>query len=212
MLRWLFLLLLLANALVFFWYAQQRAAQREPQVAPAIGELRLLSELDGGEILPARERVCLGFAPLARQADAERLIRLLADQPVTARAIRLPAAIIGYRLTLPLPADTAARVALLDDLARQGWVPESRGGLLSFGTFSDLAELERVRAELPPALGLRTELRAIRATSAPWEVRVEHLSGYEISNEINKLILASWPGIKIEKKPCEGVASPQIDQ
>jgi len=45
MLRWVFLLLLLANALVFFWYAQQHKAQVQYQVPSQPSELDLLHEL-----------------------------------------------------------------------------------------------------------------------------------------------------------------------
>ncbi len=211
MLRWLFLLLLLANALLFFWYAQQQAARAEPE-AVNVGSLRLLSELNGDEVLPARERVCLSYRPLSDEYDARRLLRLLADEPVSAEAVELEPAIAGYRLTLPLPAEAAARIELLDELARQGWVPESRGAQLSFGSFADMAALQEVRAALPQPLRGRTQVAPVRAEKALWAVRVKHLSGYEISSEINQLIKTSWPGINIEKNPCEGVASPEVDQ
>lgn len=210
-LRWLFLLLLLANALLFFWYAQRQAVER-PRSSASVGDLRLLSELSGDEVLPARERVCLTYGPLSSRTEAQRLIELLRNEPVTAEAAGLPPAIIGYRLILPLPADTAARIRLLDDLARQGWVPESRGGQLSFGTFSDPRVLQQTRGTLPQTIRSRTEVVPVRAANGVWQVYVKHLSGYEISNEINQLVQSSWPGIKIEKNPCEGVATPRSDQ
>jgi len=211
MLRWLFLLLLLANALLFFWYAQQQPSGQET-TASNQGNLRLLSELPHDEILPARERECLSYGPVPSQSDAQRLIALLADEPVSATAMPLPPAIVGYRLTLPLPADAAARIELLDELARQGWVPETRGGRLSLGTFADLEALQRVRDTLSPALAERTEAVPNQASNGAWEVRVQHLSGYKIPNKINQLIRSSWSDIKIEKKPCKGVARPRSDQ
>lgn len=211
MLRWLFLLLLLANALLFFWYAQQQRVEQEVNVS-RVGNLRLLSELGADEVLPARERVCLSYGPVSSARDAQRLLSLLADEPVSAQAVALPPAIVGYRLTLPLPADNAARIELLDALARQGWVPETRGGRLSLGTFADPVALQAVRNELSAVLRARTEVVPVRAPESLFEIRVEHLSGYEISNKINQLIQSSWPEIKIEKNPCKGVASPRSDQ
>ncbi|MBV1787912.1 hypothetical protein KQ940_07565 [Marinobacterium sp. D7] len=213
MLRWLFLLLLLANTLLFFWYAQQRAAEHKPAVAASKGVgLRLLSELPPNEVLPARERVCLSYAPLSSRYEAQRLVSVLSSEPVSAEAVQLPPAITGWRLVLPLPADAAQRIELLDSLAREGWVPESRGGLLSFGRFSDQSALQGARSRLPAALRERVRVEEILADEALWQVRVKHLAGYEISSEINRLVAASWPGIKIEKNDCEGVASPQGDQ
>ncbi|GGC09778.1 hypothetical protein GCM10011352_40360 [Marinobacterium zhoushanense] len=213
MLRWLFLLLLLANALLFFWYAQQRAAEPEVKVSTSGGAgLRLLSELPANEVLPARERVCLSYAPLSSQYEAQRLESVLASEPVSTETVRLPAVVIGWRLVLPLPADAAQRIELLDALAREGWVPESRGGLLSFGRFPDLVSLNGVRNRLPPDLRERVQAEEIVADEAFWQVRVKHLAGYEISSEINQLVAASWPGIKIEKNDCEGVATPKGDQ
>jgi len=213
MLRWLFLLLLLANTLLFFWYAQQHAAA--PEFAEPVAEgagLRLLSELPADEVLPARARVCLSYAPLSSQYEAQRLASVLASEPVSTSVLPLPAAVTGWRLVLPLPADAGRRIELLDGLAREGWVPESRGGTLSFGRFSDPVALKKARGGLSPALRERTRVEEILADETLWEVRVKYLAGYEISSEINRLVAASWPGIKIEKNGCEGVASPQVDQ
>lgn len=210
MLRWIFLLLLLANTLLFFWYAQQHARMPDTGAAPireGVG-LRLLSELSSDEVLPARERVCLDYGPLNSRYEAQRLVSVLSSEPVSAEAKPLPPQVVGWRLVLPLPADAARRIALLDNLAKEGWVPESRGAMLSFGRFEDPAALNRARETLPQSLRDSARSEPITAAESAWEVRVKHLSGYEISSEINQLVLASWPGIKIEKNGCEGVATP----
>ncbi|SEG77677.1 hypothetical protein [Marinobacterium lutimaris] len=212
--RWFFLLLLLANALLFFWYAQRQAAA--PVAADnadvAVGDLRLLNELDAGDRLPARERVCFDYTSLSSESEAQRLLRMLEPEPVTAQASPLPAEVVGWRLVLPLPADSARRIALLDELAQQGWVPESRGANLSFGSFDNRAALDAVRQQLPADIGARTRVLEQTAERGRWEVRVSHLAGYEISSEIKQLVLRTWPGIKVEKNGCEGVASPRSDK
>lgn len=212
--RWFFLLLLLANALLFFWYAQRQAAA--PVAAEnedvAVGELRLLSELPAREKLPARERICFSYAPLNSETEARRLVRMLEAEPVTAEPEPLPAEVIGWRLVLPLPADSARRIALLDELAQQGWVPESRGSILSFGNFDNRQALEALRQQLPAAIASRTQVQEQAAERGRWQVRVRHLAGYEISSEIKQLVSRSWPGIKVEKNGCEGVASPRGDK
>ncbi|WP_432696874.1 hypothetical protein ACQUQP_00500 [Marinobacterium sp. YM272] len=212
--RWFFLLLLLANALLFFWYAQRQAAA--PRVVDnarvEVGDLRLLSELPAGERLPARARVCFSYQPLNSAADAQRLVAMLESEPVSASAARLPAEVVGWRLDLPLPADPARRIALLDALAREGWVPESRGASLSLGRFDSVEALDAFRALLPEAIAERATRAEISAESGRWAVRVEHLAGYKISSEIKQLVARSWPGIKVEKNACEGVASPRGDQ
>lgn len=212
MLRWLFLLLLLCNALLFFWFAQRHAALTEPVAwPPPLGELRLLSELPPGTVLPARARVCQRYQPLATAWDAERLVRLLMQQSVSAQARPMPDVVIGYRLALPLPADAARRIALLDQLALAGWVPESRGSQLSFGLAQTETEAQALRDSLPAELRELVGVVEERQPDGRYEVQVVHLAGYEISNEINRLIENSWPGIKIEKNPCQGVASPEVD-
>ncbi len=212
--RWFFLLLLLANALLFFWYAQRQAAA--PAAAEnkdvAVGELRLLAELPAQERLPARERVCFSYAPLNSRSEAQRLVGMLESEPVTAEPEPLPAEVTGWRLVLPLPADSARRIALLDELAQEGWVPESRGSNLSLGSFDDRAALEDLRRQLPAAIAARTEVLEQTSSRGRWEVRIKHLAGYEISSEIKQLVARSWPGIKVEKNGCEGVASPGGDQ
>lgn len=212
--RWFFLLLLLANALLFFWYAQRQAAA--PVAAEnadvAVGELRMLSELSSQERLPARERICFSYAPLNSEAEANRLVGMLESEPVTAEAEPLPAEVVSWQLVLPLPADTPRRIALLDELAREGWVPESRGSSLSFGSFNSRSKLDELRQQLPQAIADRTEVLEQMSNRGRWEVRVKHLAGYEISSEIKQLVSRSWPGIKVEKNGCEGVASPRGDQ
>ncbi|WP_027855577.1 hypothetical protein [Marinobacterium litorale] len=201
MMRWLFLMLLLANALLFLWYAQQQV-EPAPEHTSEHSEIRLLKELPVDAVLPARERICLSYQPLADRYDAERLATLLKDEPVSAEVAPLPPAVIGYRLTLPLPATADARIQLLDRLAEGGWVPETRGGALSFGTFNDREALERVRGELPRPLQVQTRVQPVEAQDGTWEVRVKHLSGYKISSEIKQVIENGWPEIKVKKNAC----------
>ncbi len=214
MLRWAFLLLLLADALLFFWYAQQRLTYvpAEQVERAGVARIRLLSELSPGERLPARERVCLRYAPLSTAYEAERLVQLLMQHSVSASARPLPEQVVGYHLQLPLPADSVRRIAVLDKLAEQGWVPESRGGQLSFAADTSREAVERVRDGLPEELRVSILIVEEKQQDGRYEVAATHLVGYEISNEINQLIENSWPGIKIEKNTCEGVATPQGDQ
>lgn len=213
MLRWTFLLLLLANALLFFWFAQQHVAPAPVEMrSPGVARLKLLSELGPGEVLPARQRVCLVYAPLSSQAEAQSLVQLLDREQVSAEAVALPPQAEGYRLSLSLPADSDRRVKMLDELAAAGWVPESHGSEMLFGHYASRETAQAAHDSLPDELKAHVSLAPEFGSETRYEVHVSHLVGYEISSEINGLIESSWPGVKIEKKPCEGVASPRGDQ
>ena len=213
MLRWVLLLALLANALLFFWYAQSyRFADdgRRADINPEM--LRTPAELAPGEALEARPRECGFYQPLATETEASRLVDLLKRYSIQAEYRALPPERVGWRLELPLPADSAARIRILDELALQGWVPESREGALVLGSYEQQAELRAVQQSLPNSLAERTRIREIEASSGTYEVSLSYLQGFEISTEIKQLIASGWPGVEFQKNRCEGVASTGVDQ
>lgn len=209
MLRWIFLLIVLANALLFFWYAQTyhfSRAETPKDFKPSV--LRLPSELNPGEVLESRERECAVYSPLASEYEASRLASVLEQQGYAVDFGLMPEVADGVRLEIPLPADAQSRIRLLDDLARVGWVPESRDGVLVLGNYADEAALAKVRSSLPDNISKRARGREVMRQSGDFEVRTSYLAGYEIGSEIKQLISQSWPGVKFEKNPCEGVATP----
>lgn len=213
MLRWVFLLILLANSLLFFWYAQKyyfTESKSQPDFKPRV--LRLPSELQPGETLQARPRECAIFLPLASEYEASRLAELLAERGFATEFRAMPPIEDGVRVEYPLPADADARIRVLDDLARAGWVPETRDGALVLGSYKSESLAKESLSTLPKAVVDKARIKPVMRASGDFEVHTSYLIGYEISNEIKQLISDSWPGVKFEKNLCERVASPRVDQ
>lgn len=213
MLRWGVLFLLLANALLLFWYAQQ-SQPVNPETEMAVGPgLVLLSELNGtSRSLQRRDRGCVVYSPLDNANEARRLAKRLEGDGITTRISTLPDEVAGYQLRLPLPADSSARVEMLDMLAKLGWLPQMVGGRLVLGTYRSEAEVDAARDRFPSVLRPRLQVVRKMQASDRYQVEVVYLIGYEIPKEINRVVRNSWPGIKIEKNVCEGVATPHNDQ
>lgn len=213
MLRWLFLIVLLANSLLFFWYAQKyhfTPTSSQPDFKPAA--LRMPNELGANEILEPRPKECARFSPLSSDYEAARLAELLEQNGFVAEINALPPVEDGVSLDLPLPADAESRIRILDELARVGWVPESRDGALVLGRYPDADAAKALQASLPQDISARTRIKSVMRATGDYSVETTYLIGYEISSEIKQLISNSWPGIIFEKNLCEGVATPQVDQ
>jgi hypothetical protein len=158
MLRWLVLLVLLGNALLFLWYAQEYRftdTLRQSDIRPAA--IRLPDELGESESLLMRPRECGYFQPLETDYEAERLLAQLEEYDVDLAYEKIPPIALGWRVELPLPADADRRVALLDQLASLGWVPESRDGALVMGVYPDDAAVNELYLQFPE--DLRNKLR-----------------------------------------------------
>lgn len=213
MLRWLVLLVLLGNALLFLWYAQAyRFADtvRQPDIRPAA--LRLPSELDAGEQLELRPRACGYFQPLESDYEAERLLIQLEAYGVDLAYEKIPPVAQGWKVELPLPADAERRVVLLDQLASLGWVPESRDGALVMGVYPDDAAVDELRKQFPEDLQSKLRKKVNTIQSDAFRVAVSYLQGFEFDQELIEMVATQWPGAQFEKKPCEGVATLKPDQ
>ena len=213
MLRWLVLLVLLGNALLFLWYAQEyRFADtlRQSDIRPAA--LRLPDELGEGESLLMRPRECGYFQPLETDYEAERLLAQLEGYGVDLAYEKIPPVAQGWRVELPLPADTDRRVVLLDQLASLGWVPESRDGALVMGIYPDDAAINEQFMPFPDALQTKLRKKINYTQIDAYRVAVSYLQGFEFDQELIKSVAAQWPGTQFEKKPCEGVATLKSDQ
>lgn len=215
MLRWLALLLLLLDALVLLWYAQQRPPAQPTPASEQISRLRLLHELGGGETLPLRARECFLIGPFASSTEAETAQRWLLQRGFDSVAEPAPPALLGYHLRLPRPAEPEARLALLDRLALAGWVPQTRDGDFVLGPFLGEQARQQARAEqqaIAEVLSLPLQLEPLHDTTPRLQLRVTAAEGADNAGRLQALAGAGWPGIKIEKKSCEGVAHPESDQ
>lgn len=213
MLRWLVLLVLLGNALLFLWYAQEyRFADtvRQPDIRPAA--VRLPTELGEGEQLVMRPRECGFFQPLESDYEAERLLATLEGYGMDLAYETIPPVAQGWRVELPLPADADRRVELLDQLAMLGWVPESRDGALVMGVYPDDAAVESMFMAFPDELRSKLRKKINFYQSDAFRVTVSYLQGFEFDQELIEMVATQWPGTQFEKKPCEGVATLKSDQ
>jgi hypothetical protein len=213
MLRWLVLLVLLGNALLFLWYAQEYRftdTLRQSDIRPAA--IRLPDELGEGESLLMRPRECGYFQPLETGYEAERLLAQLEEYGVDLAYEKIPPIALGWRVELPLPADADRRVALLDQLASLGWVPESRDGALVMGVYPDDAAVNELYLQFPDDLRNKLRKKTNYIQSDAFRVAVSYLQGFEFDQELIKSVATQWPGAQFEKKPCEGVATLKSDQ
>jgi hypothetical protein len=214
MLRWILLLTLLVNSLLFLWYAQQYRfadAIRQPDIRPA-GQ-KLLTELTESEKPQLRPRECATFTGLETEYEAESLANFLIEAQIDdVLQHQSKPKQIGLRVEMPLPADSTARVALLDELAKLGWLPESRDGALVFGQFSDELASESFAKEFPAELKSRLRFKPAFSEVATYQVDFSYLQGFEIDQKILNLLVERWPIAEFEKNHCEGVASGKLDQ
>lgn len=217
MLRWLLLVLLLCNALLFLWYAQREQAisadssSRQEQVAG----LRLLHELAAGESARPLQTECYQLGVFATPNEAEQAAGRLAPVVIDVAQTPAPDEVAGYQLAVEIPSEAGAQRELLDRLALAGWVPQTRQGRFLLGPFMG----ERARADavveqraLSEGLGLNSELQPIMQPGTGVLLEIEVPAGTEIGQASRQLLLRGWPGIKIEKKSCSGLAQPQSDQ
>lgn len=213
MLRWLILLVLLANSLLFLWYAQQyrfSEAIRQPDIRPS--KLRLASELGEGQALKLRAKLCVKFYPLTAYDESQRLVDFLRPYQIDASVEKEPPQVIGQGVFVPMPADNLSRVTLLDELALLGWVPEVREGSLFLGVYENQLEIDSLLTQLSTSLASRIRVKPHLSENELYSVVFSHLQGFEIDQELIDLVAKSWPGVGIEKKRCLGVATHKIDQ
>jgi len=214
MLRWLLLLLLLCNALLFLWYAQRQAIPpaESPGADARVTKLRLLHELPAGKRIDSGQRECYQLGIFSSEREAEQAIQRLKGMVSSVEWLSAPAEVTGYQLAVEMPADAGERRALLDSLALAGWVPQTRNGQFLLGPFRGErarrdAEIEQ--GALKEGLGVESRLQPVRQAGAGILLQIEVSAGARMDASSRQLLLRGWPGIKIEKKLCSGVAQPQ---
>lgn len=226
--RWLFLFLMLANATLLFWYAQQAVGPDHGDEAAVEGlPLVLVSEQPVASLRRVTaEGMGAGDEPVARPCfmigvidnmlTAERIVEFFSVRGYRARINQQSQArVVGYQVRLPAPDGDAARIGLLRQLDAAGVVPESRmeQGRLQFvlARYRSDEEAERFAAGLAGALAAEFALEIVPVEQADWRYRVQIDGPFdqEMSNKINAIVQKAYPELKIEKKLCEGVALPR---
>ncbi|MCV6588778.1 MAG: hypothetical protein OIF57_07105 [Marinobacterium sp.] len=225
--RWLFVFLMLANAIVLFWYASTQPRAQSDVVLDDTGlGLPLVSEMPESQLLarvdPVRQGLvsltpsetvsCFVIGETYQLATAQRIMNFFSERGQNAfinqRALPRP---IGHEVILAAPDGDAARLSMLSQLDQMGIEPESRmeNGRLQFvvGTF---VEKEMASRQLRQLKRIRTGMRINTVSVNDWSYSVQ-INGpfdHEISSKINGIVRKAYPSIKIEKKLCKGVASP----
>lgn len=217
MLRWLLLLLLLCNALLFLWYAQRQASApaESPSGDHRVTTLRLLHELPAGSRAGMGQRECYQLGVFASEREAEQAVRRLEGIASAVERLPAPAEVNGYQLVIEMPAGADERRELLDMLALAGWVPQTRSGRFLLGPFrgeSARRDAEAEQRALQEGLGVASRLQPVRQAGSGILLQIEVPAGGRMDGPSRQLLLRGWPGIKIEKKSCSGVAQPQLDQ
>ncbi|MBP0050029.1 hypothetical protein H9C73_14970 [Marinobacterium sp. AK62] len=215
MLRWLALLLVLANALLLFWFGQQQQQDAQVKVPDELTRLRLLHELGPDKALEARSLQCYRLGSFMTEAEIARAGERLEARGFEVNTIPATPSVIGYRLRVPVPPDADARIRLLDELALAGWVPQTRDGYFILGPFvGEQAEAE-ARTEqqaLVSVLGMEVKRVPMEDPNPGLDLIAAMPEGEDFVPLLQQMMRAGWPGIKIEKKSCEGLAQPQSDQ
>ncbi len=215
--RGLFLLLLLSNALLFLYYALQRAEVGPQALLGDSTELKLVSEVPRLQQRTRPDTIaagqhCITLSGIDRADDLARIEAYLQQGGyVVQRDVERQRSRTGFALVLEAPADNAERLALLDRLDMAGIVPESRGeGRLHFflGSFASEAAAVAQQRRLQQQ-GIAVRLHETERLEERYRVRILLSSGRALSNEINAVLQKAYPGIKIEKNVCEGVARPR---
>lgn len=218
MLRWLFMFLLLGNAVLLLWYSgfqeHKRVAAENPQPS-GVQTLRLVAELDERLISKAEPEKaaiteCLLFQGFKTAVSAAAVVEFVVEQGFDAEVEQASRKVVShYTLNVATPEELERSMLLLDELEARGWqVTEDEilaGGNISVGRFSTQAEAERTAL----ALGARQYKVSIAPTERVEDyyiVAVFQSVDQKLSKEIKEVVLESYSDIKIAKKVCSGVA------
>ncbi|MBY4676883.1 hypothetical protein [Marinobacterium arenosum] len=228
--RWLFLFLMLANAILLFWYAQQSVVPDRGRESAAEGlPLALVSEQppaalrsvvgEGAAVDGERpELPCFMIGVIDNTLTAERIVEFFSVRGYRARINQQSdERVVGYQVGLPAPDGDAARVALLRQLDAAGVVPESRmvQGRLQFVLARYASERQAadfvagLAAKLAP--DLQPAISPVQQLDWTYLVQIDGPFDQEMSSKINAIVRKAYPELKIEKKLCKGVALPRGD-
>lgn len=220
MLRWLLWVLLLINAVAYYWFT----AQKSPEVGGGVargsnaGELILLSERAASVTAAGDDVVashwagdCLVFGPLEQQATEQLATGLGGIDVPSGQWSTEEVQLSGYWVYLPPFASRAEAQRQLNEISRKGidsFVFEE-GELangVSFGIYSSRKNATRRRQELQE-LGYRTEVKAAtRNLIHHWlQIALDSRSG--LADKFWSDLENIAPEAKISEKSCQAVAS-----
>lgn len=215
--RWIFVLLLLINALYFGWHMQKPSEQAMTDVLPAnVARVRMLSEVDVSLLLPrqniqeSRQSWCQVVSGLKTVAKAIELQQALQQRGVLAELrTEDKEQPLAYELIVDRPVDVDAAEALLANLEQLDINPEAitlnGSDRYIVGRFGSRTE---ANSALDRFVGLFTPVvYQVVSKDVAYQVWVSTEMDDKTFSKINELSAFFPRGIKIEKKVCKGVAS-----
>jgi cell division protein FtsN len=212
--RWVALLLVLANLGLFGWQWAGTPGWSPPRVEPPpqIGELELLAEAppppQEASVATSRPAACYTIGPFSDPANAETAATRLTelgvepDQRSTSEQVAT-----GYRVMLPPYPSTEAALEAARDLARRGvedyYVVVSESDIrnaVSLGLFEESASAEQHRAAIAE-LGFDPEIRArTRQRTRYWQDFRDPAG--RVTPEVLESLTSEQPLQRLER-PCE---------
>ena len=223
MIRWVFLFLLLANAISLFWFSQQEGSANKSvtPVESQVQQIRLISEMPEGSLKlrkadsgsvenDAEDFWCASLEGLDNRKSAAALRASLLKRGVFAELQQLrEESVYGYEVTVMVPDKLDARLYLLDYLDKSAVVPVEKepepGMRLLVGQYENEVQSQEVMGELSDQ-GLIVSVEPLSRIVQRYGVVIQARVDRNLSNEIKVLVENNYSGVKIGKKVCEGVA------
>lgn len=217
MFRWLFLFLLLANAVLLFWHSIQIDPETN-QVEGArtqLNSLKLVAEMDQRAIEKLKlkksdQKECYWFTGFESDVKAAAVTQFIVGLGGKAEYETAKGAAVEYVIVISLPQDLEKRLALMDYLERNG-LSEVGDELLDFeysldGYHNKKLAIEQVEALSSMAIKSRIEER--ESNKNHYVVVMDSPIDRNLSNKIKEIVQENYSLIKIEKKLCKRVAKP----
>lgn len=235
--RWLFLILLLLNAVLFGWFYQEQErrrllADRAEQALRGVPELDLLSEVPGsvlrrregaGQVLVPKSnavnsepssqssKYCYRFGPFDRTDGMALWSANNAPGRLELEPIENSTTQRRHRVTLVAPEDQQQRQQMLDAMLVVGldarWVDDANEKLL-VGSYREVVPAEALAKALIEQ-GYDAKVESELQQAELFFLKLHSDDGNLISSKWVGLLIKKHPEIKSEKKLCLGVATPQ---
>jgi hypothetical protein len=214
MLRWVALFALLANAVLFLWYAIQVAPVADKASAAVdIDTLRLVSEINPKSLAWLQSDVetssCVEFDGFGSRVKASAVKRFVYEQGFTSEIdqVRVSGE-RNHRVVVMLPTQLNERMKVIDYLARteKRALDEMLDFEYAITGFKDRHAAEKKLAQLKGAK-IKARIEFDSVNQLRFKVRVFEYIDRKLSNEIKEVVVESYSVEKNEKKVCQRVAS-----
>lgn len=217
MFRWLFLFLLLANAVLLFWHSIQLEpeANEISDTPQQLSTLKLVAEMDQStldrlKVDSADQKECIWFTGFDSDVKAAAVTQFIVGLGGQAEYKVIDTVATDYVIVISLPQDLEKRLALMDYLEKQK-LSEVGDELLDFeysleGYRTKESAVEQVAALSRIEIDSRIEMR--ESNKKHYIVTMDAPIDRNLSNKIKEIVKENYSFIKIEKKLCKRVAKP----